>query len=282
MDSKPELLALILISVSELLKKYVFIVNTCEARKNLINSKDSVSITVFVAGILIAILASTVVSVAISSQLSVGPQGPDGIQGPKGDTGNQGPKGDTGNTGPKGDTGATGLQGLTGTQGPKGDTGDTGPQGLEGPQGEPGIGFAPTGYISIPASALQPNNLDRDVIISGVAYSYDTNAVVLSAPVQLQDGVTINNVTFYWSDTHATENVYCALRMMSVNSSLVYQLAGGYSNSINEWGSNVYTDTLFSEVDNSQNSYYIFVQLPGNVGTDLMFYFATIGFEYPT
>ena len=224
----------------------------------------------FIAGILIAILVSTVLSIAISSQLSVGPQGPEGAQGPKGDVGSQGPKGDTG---------TTGLQGTVGTQGPKGDTGNTGPQ---GPQGEPGIGFTPTGYISIPASALQLYNPDYDVRISNRAYSYDTSNVILCAPVMLPNGVIIQNVTFYWADTHSTENIFCSLRRTSVNSSTMYQIAGGYSNSIDEWGSSVYTDTLFSDVDNSQHFYYLFVQIPGDVDTNLQFHFATIGFEYQT
>ena len=64
-----------------------------------------------IAIILVAILASSAVSVGASMMFAVGPEGP---------------KGDTGDTGP---------------QGPKGDTGDTGPQGDVGPQGPPGSGI---------------------------------------------------------------------------------------------------------------------------------------------
>jgi hypothetical protein len=52
--------------------------------------------------------------------LTVGPQGPQGIQGDTGLTGAQGPKGDTG---------------AAGAQGPVGPKGDTGPQGPAGPAG---------------------------------------------------------------------------------------------------------------------------------------------------
>jgi hypothetical protein len=106
----------------------------------------AVSLTMgkFIAGIVIAILASSAISFGVFTQLMTGPAG---LQG---DTGEQGPKGDTGDTGPQGPAGATGATGATGAKGDKGDTGDTGSQGPkgdtgakgdtgpEGPQGEPG------------------------------------------------------------------------------------------------------------------------------------------------
>ena len=69
------------------------------------NSGKSVSMTMFIAGIVIAILASSTLSTVIATQLAVGPQGP------------------------KGDTGATGEQGPQGEQGIQG---EIGPQGLPG------------------------------------------------------------------------------------------------------------------------------------------------------
>ena len=63
-------------------------------------------------GLVIAILAASLISTVVSTQLiAIGPQGP------------------------KGDTGETGSQGLIGPQGEKGDTGDIGPQGIQGAQG---------------------------------------------------------------------------------------------------------------------------------------------------
>ena len=94
-------------------------------------SEIVVSRRTFLIGLALGIIASSLISTVIFTQLvAVGPQGP---------------KGD------KGDNGDTGLQGLIGPQGDKGDTGDTGPQGLqgeqgpEGPQGEQG----PPGVITI-------------------------------------------------------------------------------------------------------------------------------------
>ncbi len=79
----------------------------------------------FIVGLIIAIVASSLISVLASMQWAL-------IQGPKGDKGD---KGDTGATGPQG---AQGLQGIQGQQGPKGDTGSIGPQGTQGPKGEKG------------------------------------------------------------------------------------------------------------------------------------------------
>ena len=69
-----------------------------------------VSRTTFIVGLIIAIVASSLISTVVSMQWAL-------IQGPKGD---------------KGDTG---LQGAQGEQGPQGATGPQGPQGPEGPPG---------------------------------------------------------------------------------------------------------------------------------------------------
>ena len=125
-----------------------------------------VSRRTFLIGLVIAILAASLISTVISTQLvAVGPQGPKGDigdtgqgligpQGEKGDTGDAGLQGLKGDKGDTGDIGAQGLHGVQGEQGQvgpqglkgdKGDTGDTGPQGLQGeqgiqgPQGEQGL-----------------------------------------------------------------------------------------------------------------------------------------------
>jgi hypothetical protein len=82
--------------------------------------------------IMIAILASSAISIGASTILAVGPQGPKGDQGETGPQGPQGPKGDTGDTGSQGPAGATGLQGEKGDKGDTGETGETGPQGPPG------------------------------------------------------------------------------------------------------------------------------------------------------
>jgi hypothetical protein len=80
----------------------------------------SISMGKFIAGIVIAILVSSAISIGVSTMLIAGPQGPEGPQGPQGETGATGPRGATGPAGP---TGATGETGATGLQGPQGEQG---------------------------------------------------------------------------------------------------------------------------------------------------------------
>ena len=90
---------------------------------------NSISRTMFLAGLVVAILVSSGMSAVVSTQLAAGPQGPAGATGATGPQGAKGDKGDTGQTGATGPAGATGTTGATGA---------TGPQGLVGPQGPPG------------------------------------------------------------------------------------------------------------------------------------------------
>jgi len=87
---------------------------------------DSITKGKFIAGIVIAILAASAISVGASMMLAVGPEGP------------------------QGDTGPRGATGPTGATGPQGATGET------GPQGEPGFGFEQQGNISISFAAFVP------------------------------------------------------------------------------------------------------------------------------
>ena len=72
-----------------------------------------ISKTVFIVGLIAAILASSLISAVIVTQLPT-------IMGPKGDKGDKGDTGDTGATGATGATGSQGPQGLQGIMGPPG------------------------------------------------------------------------------------------------------------------------------------------------------------------
>jgi len=76
--------------------------------------KTGISKTMFIIGLVTAILISSFISVMAMQW---------GLKGPKGD---------------KGDTGATGPQGPQGDKGDTGATGPQGPQGIQGPQGPAG------------------------------------------------------------------------------------------------------------------------------------------------
>jgi len=101
----------------------------------------AVTKSVFVVGLVVAVLVSSTVAVATTlvliggleeSESFIGSIAASVPQGPKGDKGDTGP---VGPVGPKGETGAVGLQGPPG---PKGDKGEVGSMGPVGPKGETG------------------------------------------------------------------------------------------------------------------------------------------------
>lgn len=68
---------------------------------------SGISKTTFVVGLIVAIVASSLISTLVAIQWAV-------VQGPKGD------KGDTGAQGPQGEQGIQGIQGIQGPEGPPG------------------------------------------------------------------------------------------------------------------------------------------------------------------
>jgi hypothetical protein len=132
-----------------------------------------------IAVIVIAILASSAISVGVSTMLITGPQGPEGE---KGETGTQGSKGDTGDTGPQGTTGATGATGSTGS------TGSIGPQGEQGPPGVTVVNCTDIGYVSNVSystmnigtvSITAPANGNVHLLLTGILYTYSNNSCYL-------------------------------------------------------------------------------------------------------
>ena len=90
---------------------------------------NGISKEMFVVGIFLAILVSSLASTVVSMQLAVGQ---------KGDKGDAGPTGSQGEQGLQGPQGIQGVQGVQGTQGFSGIDGRQGAQGLQGPRGEQG------------------------------------------------------------------------------------------------------------------------------------------------
>jgi hypothetical protein len=237
----------------------------------------------FIAGIVIAILVSSAISVGVSTILIAGLQGPKGPQGEQGEQGPAGLKGDTGDTGPQGPTGPKGDTGAIGATGQAGVTGPQGPEGPQGPQGEPGVGVEPTGYISIPASAFVRGGNDNNVYISIDIINYDPLIRYLTAPVLLPNSVTITNFTAYWYDANATSDISCSL-WRTVGDEFAYSMASGDSTGSSGYGSTLDTTIGFglANIDNQQYSYLIHLEMPGDAFDSLRFRFVTIGFTYPT
>ncbi len=250
------------------------------------------SMTQFIAIVVIAVLASSAVAAGISMVIT-GPEGPEGPQGEQGPQGIQGDQGETGATGPAGATGATGPRGPTGPagedgedgavgpEGPQGEQGDQGIQGIQGIQGEPGIGFDPTGYISVPASAFASTYDDAD--ISHYLQNSGTTGVAFFGSVQLPHGVTVTNVTFYWDDADASEDINCYLIRLDNDDYILSAMAVATSSGSAGFGSSVDTTIGWSTIDNSLYTYSVYVSIPDVIPTsNLRFHYASIGFAYPT
>ncbi len=131
---------------------------------------------VFVVGLVVAILAASLISAGLSSLLivgQIGEKGDKGDTGTSGATGPAGPKGDTGSTGATGPSGASGATGATGSAGPKGDTGATGVQGPQGIQGLPGITTVNSSNILFVNATVNPTP------ITNVSITAPANGVVI-------------------------------------------------------------------------------------------------------
>jgi len=217
------------------------------------------SMSKLIALVVIAILAASAISVGASTMLAVGPAGPEG------------PQGDTGDVGPQGPAGATGA------------TGATGPQGDTGPQGEPGIGFEPTGYISISAPAFDSTDNDDVVYVGSTIFNYEvSDTVFFVASVSLPHGATITNVTSYWSDLDGSLDISCALWICN-GVGVSWEMADVSSSGHAGWGSTVDTSISDATIDNGLYSYMFYMSIPANSPVhNLRFRSVTIGFAYPT
>lgn len=235
-----------------------------------------VSMTQFIVGIVIAILVSSAVAAGVSIMVP----GPEGAEGPQGEQGPQGLQGE------QGETGETGPAGATGPKGDKGDAGSQGPQGEQGVQGERGRGFEQFGNISIPAVAFVAG-YDEDVgysTLSGIT-SLEGSAVIIFAAVQLPDGVTITNATFYF---HDDSDDYFYFFLTRGNITDFYDDIAYVDNAPGPdtpgW-THVSLDSIYSEyavVDNDNYSYWIEMKLPGSFTvSDYSFKYALVEYAYP-
>ncbi|MCW4054158.1 MAG: collagen-like protein [Candidatus Bathyarchaeota archaeon] len=244
-----------------------------------------------IAGILIAIVVSSAIAVGASTMLAVGPQGPEG---PQGDTGPQGPEGPQGEQGETGATGPRGATGPAGPQGPKGDTGPRGPEGPQGPQGEvgpigpqgeQGIGFKPTGNISIGYDAFVPlSNYFNYSHYPGIGLVNENTVSDLycMAPLQLPHGTIITNGTFYFYDNDNNNFNFYLLRENQTG----YEFMGTVSNT--PPGATLGNDHIsfssinFATVDNNNYHYWLYISIPWSSNyLNYRFHYALIEYAYP-
>lgn len=247
----------------------------------------SLSMGKLVALLAVTILVSSAISIGTSIMLAVGPEGP---QGEQGETGPQGPQGVAG---PAGAPGAPGATGATGPAGADGEDGDIGPQGLQGEQGiqgiqgERGYGMPRTGNISVPFSAFVPNyNTNPSYYFAHGLTNKGTETMSVYAPLQLPQGATITNATFYFYDNDDDYFIFIlecgniTHRPYGIGS--VDTMPGsdtpGYTS--------ITLDTIsptYAIVDNNNYYYYLEIQIPYSPSNsaNYRFLYALIEYEFP-
>jgi hypothetical protein len=245
-----------------------------------VRAMAAVSLTMgkFIAGIVIAILAASVISVGVSMLIS-GPEGPEGPEGEQGSQGLQGEQGETGETGPAGATGA---------KGDKGDTGTTGATGATGPQGPRGYGVPQKGNISVSAFEVMPPSSDDSV---GYSYYYgltntDTHSLSYCyAPLQLPHGATITNATFYFYDNDANGFEFYLMRQNQTLTWQVMESVFDTPGSDTPGNDHISLDGTITgaTIDNNNYYYYLIIYFPysSTSYTYYQFHYALIEYEYP-
>ena len=235
-----------------------------------------------IAGIVIAVLAASAISVGASSMLAAGPEGPEGLQG---DTGPQGPQGETGETGATGATGSAGATGPIGATGPQGPIGATGPRGSKGPQGEQGVGFEPQGNISVGYGAFVPVYYNDNATYSPGSGLLNLNtyySVSCMAPLQLPHGTTITNVTFYFYDMDTSSFSFLLLRENQTN----YDFMGSVTNTPpgDKLGDDhiSFSSISYATIDNNNYHYWLYVTIPWSSSYwNYEFHYALVEYMYP-
>jgi len=116
------------------------------------------------------------------------------------------------------------------------------------------------GYLSIPAAAFNPvmDGYDYMVSIYDGVYTYNNSSEWYMTPVQLPDGCTITNVTYYWWDMDAVNNTDVTIYRGTLSSGAVATLISLTSSGAPGNGSSQSTSISNSTIDNSQYSYYIY------------------------
>ena len=225
-----------------------------------------VSRNTFLIGLVVAILASSLLSTVISSQLTVGPQGSKGDQGVQGLQGVQGTQGEVG---PQGDEGLAGSKGDTGDAGPQGEDGSIGPQGL------PGLCPWENGSISISAAAFAKAKLEN------FSYLPAEGGRAFWAPVQLPHQATIVNITAYLYDNLDDGRMMVELwgYNLTENSSLgvMAHIETSWEGASTEMQV-LYNDTVSHARIDNENCIYALKEL--GTGTGEILYFRAVVIEY--
>jgi len=140
-----------------------------------------------------------------------------------------------------------------------------------------------TGYVSVPAAAFTPQRTDMDWRnygtelenweVSGVATYY--------AGLQLPHGATIMNLTSYWYDDSATNNVVCGIWRFNQTDTNTVTVASGDVSDAPGLGSYHATTMFYPTVDNNNYTYFMFVYLPAPYA-NYYFQYAIVEYTLPS
>jgi hypothetical protein len=230
--------------------------------------KIAISITTrkLVAGIVIAILASSAISIGGPMMLAIGPEGPEG---------------------PQGETGPQGLQGTQGEIGATGRTGPQGEQGIQGIQGERGFGMPQQGNISVGYSAFvltDPVVFPPIYYTPGVGLMSSGGYVICMAPLQLPHGTTVTNATFYFYDNGNNFFMF-SLERENQTGLETMGYVDNYPGSATPGNDHISLSSIdYATVDNDNYHYNILISIPGSASsyTYYRFQYGLIEYSFST
>jgi hypothetical protein len=122
--------------------------------------------------------------------------------------------------------------------------------------------YTETGYVSIPAAAFRPRQDGYDFRNLGTQLiNDDGNSDYYVAPVQLPHGATVTKMTFYYSDSSAS-NASASLRRTNLSSGLFDTMASVDSQGDSGFGDTVTTAIDPNTIDNYAAAYFLRWMLP--------------------
>jgi hypothetical protein len=134
-----------------------------------------------------------------------------------------------------------------------------------------------TGYFSIPAAALNPNEDGKRYYNSGQRMGVPTGEgfTEFYAPVYLPHESKVTKLTFHWHDLNVEFDIFVTLYNFSIDSgeaAIVSAVTTGSSGYGSSSSSNVYN----ADIDNSMYTYYLYAW----AGLDMYYYYVIIEYTY--
>ena len=136
--------------------------------------------------------------------------------------------------------------------------------------------IAISGYISIPAAAFHPRSSGATYENTGQALWSNsmtgTNRYV--AEVNLPQGATIDALECFMADQMVSSEGSCELDVLFMSDGTYHPMGTVNTSGFLGYYFDYSTSTIsYASVDNYQNAYFLNLYLPGNGGTDVIYFF---------